>query len=381
MEATAADTGAALAAPAATEGDWYTSDAPGGGAGDPADLESGGSGGSSDPFGASPHSALVGSLASAAFGRVGAQGQDFATKYGRIDTFREYFDVETSEVARRLRASLWPYEKYGGVESDLAERCDLYGPTMCVLTLGCIVVYSMQLSHLKVKEGTVIGTSLALCFSYWFFTTALFYGAAKMCDTLLNLLNIASIVGYGFFGPCLGFTIGLLSPVEAIDNLAIFTAGLLSALAMGRMFWQRTLNPKKVMVGAFHLPLLPPSPPNLPPPVAFPPSRFCARRVTSAASICSALALESASFVRGLTPRVAACIRRWSGGCPLSVHDLPADLLYDATRTGNWSQLVAAQCGFLLELLACGDLIKCNSVLVIFMCTAELGSYTGPQSH
>jgi hypothetical protein len=129
---------------------------------------------------------------------------------------------------------VWPYERWGGRDSDLAEHVDLYGPTMCVLTLGCIVVYSMQLAHQvrglfvcscldcacdrslvtnmterlgqHVKGGTVIGTSLAMCFSYWGLTSALFYGAAKLSDTLLSLLSIVSVVGYGFFGLCCGFT-------------------------------------------------------------------------------------------------------------------------------------------------------------------------------
>ena len=131
------------------EQEWYTPTTTTGADGSGvSDLEGGGGGAG---YANDPKSALVGSLASAAFDRVGAQGHDFASKYGRIDLIREYFDVEPHEVARRLRASLWPYEKYGGVESDLTERCDLYGPSMCVLTLGCIVVYSMQLSELKVK--------------------------------------------------------------------------------------------------------------------------------------------------------------------------------------------------------------------------------------
>eukprot|EP01051_Picozoa_sp_SAG22_P006416 SAG22_NODE_420_length_10739_cov_7.090320_2_plen_189_part_00 len=138
-------------------------------------------------------------------------GRSLATKYGRIDTIREDFDVDANEVLERAITSVNPMR-----ESMLHIQYDLYGPLMSVLTLGCFIVLGMQ-SHANAlgtsadKGSTVLGAALGLCFTYWAVAVGFFYTVCKLCDTALELLPIVALVGYGFVGLVLAFAIGLIS--------------------------------------------------------------------------------------------------------------------------------------------------------------------------
>jgi hypothetical protein len=147
-----------------------------------ADVEAGGAG--------------LGSMATSFMGNMVsnnlASGRSLATKYGRIDTVREFFDVDPAEVLERLVVSVHPLR-----ESGLPTRFDLYGPLMSVLTLGCFIVVGMQSAHVGAgaRGGTVLGAALFVCFAYWCLASGLFLFGCRLCDTPMPLLPIVSIVG------------------------------------------------------------------------------------------------------------------------------------------------------------------------------------------
>lgn len=146
--------------------------------------------------GGNPQAVMLGSMATSFMGNMVsnnlASGRSLATKYGRIDTVREFFDVDPTEVLERLVVSVHPLR-----ESGPPTRFDLYGPLMSVLTLGCFIVVGMQSAHVGAgaRGGTVLGAALFACFAYWWLASGLFLFGCRLCDTPMPLLPIVSIVG------------------------------------------------------------------------------------------------------------------------------------------------------------------------------------------
>lgn len=69
--------------------------------------------------------------------------KDTLNSYGRIDLFRPYFDVEPRQVRNRLIQSFIPRRP-----SQMNVSSDMYGPTMIILTLIALLLYSMKSSGL-----------------------------------------------------------------------------------------------------------------------------------------------------------------------------------------------------------------------------------------
>lgn len=69
--------------------------------------------------------------------------KDTLNSYGRIDLFRPYFDVEPRQVRNRLIQSFIPRRP-----SQMNVSSDMYGPTMIILTLVALLLYSMKSSGL-----------------------------------------------------------------------------------------------------------------------------------------------------------------------------------------------------------------------------------------
>lgn len=67
--------------------------------------------------------------------------KDTFNSYGRIDLFRPYFDVEPRQVRNRLIQSFIPRKP-----SQMNVSSDMYGPTMIILTLIALLLYSMKSS-------------------------------------------------------------------------------------------------------------------------------------------------------------------------------------------------------------------------------------------
>uniref|UniRef100_A0A915PY45 Protein YIPF3 n=1 Tax=Setaria digitata TaxID=48799 RepID=A0A915PY45_9BILA len=87
------------------------------------------------------------------------QVKDTLNSYGRIDLFRPYFDVEPRQVRNRLIQSFIPRKP-----SQMNVSSDMYGPTMIILTLVALLLYSMKSSGYTVQDGTLIGTAMITCF-------------------------------------------------------------------------------------------------------------------------------------------------------------------------------------------------------------------------
>ncbi|XP_033102288.1 protein YIPF3-like isoform X2 [Anneissia japonica] len=171
-------------------------------------------------------------------------GKDQARKvfdlYANIDIFRPYFDVEPKVVVRRLIFSLVPKRPSGRPQKVETE---LYGPLMVVFTLIAFLLMEMKSSSHVVREGTLMGSAIGLCFGYWFIASGLFYTVAYICNTQITPLQVLSLTGYSQFANCIVIFLG-----TALHNLdshfffymmwAIF--GGLSALKMSAVYFSRT---------------------------------------------------------------------------------------------------------------------------------------------
>ncbi|VDN82539.1 unnamed protein product [Brugia pahangi] len=114
------------------------------------------------------------------------QMKDTLNSYGRIDLFRPYFDVEPRQVRNRLIQSFIPRKP-----SQMHVSNDMYGPTMIILTLVALLLYSMKSSGYTVKDGTLIGTAMVTCFGAWFFMSLVIYALClgySLCSHCIVLL-------------------------------------------------------------------------------------------------------------------------------------------------------------------------------------------------
>lgn len=73
------------------------------------------------------------------------QVKETFSSYGRIDIFRPYFDVDPRQVRNRLIRSLIPRQP-----SQMSVSADMYGPSMIVLTMVALLLFSMKSSGLVI---------------------------------------------------------------------------------------------------------------------------------------------------------------------------------------------------------------------------------------
>ncbi|XP_071955688.1 protein YIPF3-like isoform X2 [Antedon mediterranea] len=171
-------------------------------------------------------------------------GKDQARKvfdlYANIDILRPYFDVEPKVVVRRLIFSLVPKRPSGRPQKLPTE---LYGPLMVVFTLIAFLLMEMKSSMHVVREGTLMGTAIGLCFGYWFLASGLFYTVAYICNTHITPLQVLSLTGYSQFANCIVIFLG--TALHNLDSHFFFymmwaILGGLSALKMVSVFVSRT---------------------------------------------------------------------------------------------------------------------------------------------
>ncbi|VDN58242.1 unnamed protein product [Dracunculus medinensis] len=118
--------------------------------------------------------------------------------YGRIDLFRPYFDVEPRQVRNRLIQSLIPRKP-----SQMTASLDLYGPSMIVLTLVALLLFSMKKSGFTVEDGTLIGTAMFSCFSAWIFFSLILSSLCYIYNSDVSSIHIFSLCGYSLFSHCI----------------------------------------------------------------------------------------------------------------------------------------------------------------------------------
>ncbi|VBB27219.1 unnamed protein product [Acanthocheilonema viteae] len=116
------------------------------------------------------------------------QMKDTFNSYGRIDLFRPYFDVEPRQVRNRLIQSFIPRKP-----SQMNVSSDMYGPTMIILTLVALLLYSMKSSGYIVQDGTLIGTAMVTCFGAWFFMSLVIYALCLMFNVDISFIHFFSL--------------------------------------------------------------------------------------------------------------------------------------------------------------------------------------------
>uniref|UniRef100_F1L732 Protein YIPF3 n=1 Tax=Ascaris suum TaxID=6253 RepID=F1L732_ASCSU len=126
------------------------------------------------------------------------QVKETFSSYGRIDIFRPYFDVDPRQVRNRLIRSLIPRQP-----SQMSVSADMYGPSMIVLTMVALLLFSMKSSGYVVQDGTLMGTAMLTCFSAWFFISLTISTLCYILSTDASSVHIFSLVGYSLFSHCI----------------------------------------------------------------------------------------------------------------------------------------------------------------------------------
>lgn len=152
--------------------------------------------------------------------------------YGNIDILRPYFNVEPKEVQKHLLNSLIP--RKASAEKQEVPR-DLYGPVMVVLTMIALLLYQMKSADHKVADGTLMGSALGTCFSYWLGTSGLVWFLSYVCSLQLSLVQTLSMIGYGMFGHCLVLFLGTAVHTSHDHVFFYFLWGSVGGLSTLRM--------------------------------------------------------------------------------------------------------------------------------------------------
>eukprot|EP01097_Dermamoeba_algensis_P004853 TRINITY_DN3115_c0_g1_i2.p1 TRINITY_DN3115_c0_g1~~TRINITY_DN3115_c0_g1_i2.p1 ORF type:complete len:283 (+),score=48.87 TRINITY_DN3115_c0_g1_i2:34-882(+) len=166
-----------------------------------------------------------------------SQTQGFISFYSNVDLIRPYFEVEGKTVVRRLVGSLIPTPK-SEILDDHKEP-EMYGPTMIVFTLVLILLWGMKSRNTVVNEGTLVGTAMGVCFSYWVSSSCVLFALVYLFSIRMRLLQVVSAVGYALFGYCL-----TLSFHHLIGSPFTIAFALLSSLHLALLFFSRSSSKK-----------------------------------------------------------------------------------------------------------------------------------------
>ena len=113
------------------------------------------------------------------------KAKKYASIYGNIDILRPYFDVEPRTVIIRLFRSFMPMVKARDLPSEM------YGPSMLSFTLVALLLYSMKSASHTVKEGTLIGTAMGVCFGYWIAVSLLLFCISYLCGSAITCAQVS----------------------------------------------------------------------------------------------------------------------------------------------------------------------------------------------
>ncbi|KAI4818516.1 Yip1-domain-containing protein [Aureobasidium sp. EXF-8845] len=119
-----------------------------------------------------------------------------------ISFYAQFFDVDTSEVARRCRAAIFPLSNFLDV---LDGNPDLYGPFWIATTVVVILFLTGTISQYLAKEGkkhfiydfTLLSGAAGLIYGYTFFIPVALWGALRWFRAeSANLLECICLYGY-----------------------------------------------------------------------------------------------------------------------------------------------------------------------------------------
>lgn len=199
---------------------------------------------------------IASQLASNMYESTKTQARGMLDMYGNIDVIRPYFDVEPQHVLQRLVGSLLPRRSSPLVAEALigedgaqprgrasaAHLPDLYGPLMLAFTLASVLLMALQLTGTHLSDGTLVGSSLFLCFSYWLLSSTLYSIIAFTLNASLRWLQILSVTGYSLFGPCLAVLVQCIGLGSTLQWSIVLALGALSALSMALLFMFKTAD-------------------------------------------------------------------------------------------------------------------------------------------
>ncbi|TIA08872.1 Yip1-domain-containing protein [Aureobasidium pullulans] len=119
-----------------------------------------------------------------------------------ISFYAQFFDVDTSEVARRCRAAIFPLSNFLDV---LDGNPDLYGPFWIATTVVVILFLTGTISQYLAKEGkkhfiydfSLLSGAAGLIYGYTFLIPVALWGALKWFRAeSANLLECVCLYGY-----------------------------------------------------------------------------------------------------------------------------------------------------------------------------------------
>eukprot|EP00049_Salpingoeca_infusionum_P010719 m.185247 g.185247 ORF g.185247 m.185247 type:complete len:273 (-) comp14727_c1_seq3:193-1011(-) len=194
-------------------------------------------------------SAMTAAVGSQVASQMLSSGTESATRlvssYARVDVLRPYFDLTPTELRQRLVASLKP----NWHREPQAITVDMYGPTMLALTLAAVLMISQKQSGvLSTREGTLIGSSLAISFGYWLSLSGLIYGLGFIFNTTATLMELLTVVGYGLSSYCAALIIQALIPSTTLFLIVWLILGTLSAARLGFVLRSRTPDSKQGLI-------------------------------------------------------------------------------------------------------------------------------------
>ena len=65
---------------------------------------------------------------------------------------------------------------------------------MIILTLCAILIYQMKMANHLIQDGTLIGSSFFLCFTYWIGSSIFFSSASLVFNSKLTLFNYLDLI-------------------------------------------------------------------------------------------------------------------------------------------------------------------------------------------
>ncbi|GAB1605168.1 protein YIPF3-like isoform X1 [Argonauta hians] len=152
--------------------------------------------------------------------------------YGNIDILRPYFDVQPYQVRTRLIDSLIP--RKSGLQVQNVPH-ELYGPTMVIFTLIALLLFQMKSSGHQVQEGTLMGTSFLVCFSYWIGASSVISLLSYLCNIPVTMTQVLSMLGYGLFGHCIVVFLSTITHTSHSHILFYLLWALFGGLSTARM--------------------------------------------------------------------------------------------------------------------------------------------------
>eukprot|EP00741_Cyanophora_paradoxa_P001418 tig00000489_g1371.t1 len=164
---------------------------------------------------------------------------------GNIDPLRPYFDLDSAEVLKRFMYSLVPRPALS--HATMVAAPDFYGPLVSSFTFGMLL--HMLLGGSEVKEGTLLGTSLGVCLTYWMVASGFYWTVSYILQCELRLQSVVCLTGYAMSGYCATIAAQLLFG-SALGGLAAFVAGGLSAAALGLAFYHSHPEGRKGLMAA-----------------------------------------------------------------------------------------------------------------------------------